>query len=90
MTAVRHNAAQTRYELDTEHGMAVAVYRQQGDALVFVHTEVPPEDEGKGIGAQVVRAALDDSRARGFKIVPACSFVVAFMRRHPEYNDVRG
>lgn len=90
MTAVRHNAAQTRYELDTEHGMAVAVYRQQGDALVFVHTEVPPEDEGKGIGAQVVRAALDDSRKRGFKIVPACSFVVAFMRRHPEYNDVRG
>ena len=90
MTAVRHNAAQTRYELDTEHGMAVAVYRQQGDALVFVHTEVPPEDEGKGIGAQVVRAALDDSRKRGFKIVPACSFVVAYMRRHPEYNDVRG
>jgi hypothetical protein len=90
MTAVRHNAAQTRYELDTEHGMAVAVYRQQGDALVFVHTEVPPEDEGKGIGAQVVRAALDDSRKRGFKIVPACSFVVAFMRRHPEYNDARG
>lgn len=90
MTAVRHNAAQTRYELDTEHGMAVAVYRQQGDALVFVHTEVPPEDEGKGIGAQVVRAALDDSRKRGFKIVPACSFVVAFMRRRPEYNDARG
>lgn len=90
MTAARHNEAQTRYELDTEHGMAVAVYRQQGDALVFVHTEVPPEDEGKGIGAQVVRAALDDSRKRGFKIVPACSFVVAFMRRHPEYNDVRG
>ena len=90
MTAVRHNEAQTRYELDTEHGMAVAVYRQQGDALVFVHTEVPPEVEGKGIGAQVVRAALDDSRKRGFKIVPACSFVVAFMRRHPEYNDVRG
>lgn len=90
MTAVRHNEAQTRYELDTEHGMAVAVYRQQGDALVFVHTEVPPKDEGKGIGAQVVRAALDDSRKRGFKIVPACSFVVAFMRRHPEYNDARG
>jgi uncharacterized protein len=89
MVAVRHNEAQKRYELDTEHGMAIAVYRQQGDSLVFVHTEVPPEDEGKGIGAQIVRAALDDSRKRGFKVVPACSFVAAFMRRHPEYNDVR-
>ena len=89
MGVVRHNEAQHRYELDTEHGVAIAVYQQQGDALVFVHTEVPPADEGKGIGAQIVRAALDDTRKRGFKIVPACSFVVAFVRRHPEYDDSR-
>jgi predicted GNAT family acetyltransferase len=89
MGAVRHNEAQHRYELDTEHGVAIAVYQQQGDSLVFVHTEVPPADEGKGIGAQIVRAALDDTRKRGFKIVPACSFVVAFVRRHPEYDDSR-
>ena len=42
--------------------------------------EVPPADEGKGIGARLVRAALDDARQRGFKIVPACSFVAAFVR----------
>ena len=89
MAAVRHNEAERRYELETEHGLAIAVYRQQGDSLVFVHTEVPRADEGKGIGAQIVRGALDDSRKRGFKIVPACSFVAAFMRRHPEYNDLR-
>jgi predicted GNAT family acetyltransferase len=87
MATVRHNEAQHRYELDTEHGLAIAVYHRQGDGLVFTHTEVPPADEGKGIGAQLVRAALDDTRKRGFKIVPACSFVVAFVRRHPEYDD---
>jgi predicted GNAT family acetyltransferase len=87
MATVRHNEAQSRYELETEHGLAIAVYRQQGDRLVFTHTEVPPADEGKGIGARLVRAALDDTRKRGFKIVPACSFVVAFVRRHPEYDD---
>ena len=85
--AVRHNAGESRYELDTEHGLAVAVYREQGDRAIFTHTEVPPADEGKGIGARLVRAALDDARKRGFKIVPACSFVAAFIRRHPEYND---
>ena len=86
---VRHNAAENRYELDAEHGLAVAVYREQGDRAIFTHTEVPPADEGKGIGARLVRVALDDTRKRGFKIVPACSFVVAFVRRHPEYNDER-
>jgi predicted GNAT family acetyltransferase len=84
---VRHNAAAHRYELDTEHGLAVAVYREQGDRAIFTHTEVPPEDESKGIASRLVRAALDDTRRRGFKIVPACSFVVAFVRRHPEYAD---
>jgi predicted GNAT family acetyltransferase len=84
---VRHNAAAHRYELDTPHGLAIAVYRQQADRLVFTHTEVPTADEGHGIGSQLVRGALDDARARGFKIVPACSFVVDFVRRHPEYAD---
>lgn len=82
---VKHNEAEHRYELATDHGLAIAVYRQQDDSAIFTHTEVPPEDEGKGIGARLVRAALDDTRRRGLKIVPACSFVVAFVRRHPEY-----
>jgi predicted GNAT family acetyltransferase len=84
---VRHNAAERRYELDTDHGRAIAVYREQGDRAIFTHTEVPPQDEGKGIASRLVRAALDDTRRRGFKIVPACSFVVAFVHRHPEYAN---
>ncbi len=88
-TTVRHNAAESRYELDTEHGLAIAVYRQQDDRAIFTHTEVPPQDEGKGIASRLVREALDDVRRRGLRIVPACSFVVAFVRRHPEYDDSR-
>ena len=84
--SVSHNVSLGRYEMETEHGLAVAVYRQQGDSLIFTHTEVPPADEGKVTGSRLVRAALDDARRRGFKIVPACSFVAAFVRRHPEYT----
>ena len=84
---VKHNPAESRYELQTGHGLAVAIYRQQGGALVFVHTKVPKADEGQGIGTQLVKAALDDARQRGLRIVPACSFVVDFVRRHPQYRD---
>lgn len=87
MGTVRHNEARSRYELDTEHGVAIAVYSRQGDRLIFSHTEVPPESEGRGIGSQLVRFALDDARKRGLKIVPACSFVADFVRRHPEYES---
>lgn len=84
---VAHNAARHRYELPTDHGLAIAVYRQYGDSRVFTHTQVPPEDQGKGHGTKVVRAALEDTRRQGLKIVPQCSFVVAFIRRHPAFDD---
>lgn len=84
---VRHNEPGQRYELEAPHGLATAAYRQQGDSRVFTHTQVPPEDEGKGIGAQLVKAALKDTKVNGLKIVPACSFVVAYVRRHPEYSS---
>ncbi|MBN9513932.1 MAG: N-acetyltransferase [Alphaproteobacteria bacterium] len=85
--SVTHNAVRNRYEMPTEHGLAIAEYRQQGDRLIFTHTEVPPEDEGKGLAAKVVHAALEDTHRRGLKIVPACSYVVAYVRRHPEFDD---
>jgi predicted GNAT family acetyltransferase len=84
---VVHNSALNRYELKTEHGLALAVYHDQGDRRLFTHTEVPMEDEGKGDASQLVKEALDDTRSAGLKIQPACSFVVAYVRRHPEYRD---
>lgn len=85
--AVKHNMALNRYEMKTEHGLALAVYHQQGGRRVFTHTEVPAEDEGKGYASQLVKEALDDTRRAGLEIQPACSFVVAFVRRHPEYRE---
>jgi len=85
--SVRHNAAQHRYELDIDHGVAVAVYHEQGDRMLFTHTEVPPADEGKGHAARLMGEALSDARRRGFRIVPVCSYVVAYVRRHPEFDD---
>ncbi len=55
---VRHNAAAHRYEMDTDSGLAIAVYREQGDRMIFTHTEVPPADEGKGFASRLVGAAL--------------------------------
>ena len=61
--SVRHNEAAHRFELEAPHGLAIAVYRPQGNARVFTHTEVPPQDEGQGIAARLVRAALEIGRA---------------------------
>ena len=56
--------------------------------ITLVHTDVDPKWEGQGVGSELVRGALDDLRARGLKVRPLCPFVAAFIRRHPEYEDL--
>jgi uncharacterized protein len=56
--------------------------------FVFVHTEVDDAYEGQGVGGTLVRGALDDVRRRGAQVVASCSFVRAWISRHPDYQDL--
>jgi uncharacterized protein len=88
MSDVRNNPAQNRFELDVDGHQAVAYYRMTPGVITFIHTEVPQELSGRGIGTKLIRSALDTVRAQGLKVVPQCPFVSAFMGKHPEYNDL--
>lgn len=65
-----------------------AQYVIRDDRRVFTHTEVDDAYKGAGVGTRLVRDALDDARARGVAVVPLCPFFRAFVRRHPEYEDL--
>jgi predicted GNAT family acetyltransferase len=86
---VKDNPEELRYEI-LEDGAVVGeiLYRTEPGVVVLVHTEVDPSEEGKGIGGRLVASALDDIRARGLRVVPLCPFVRAFIRHHPEYQDL--
>jgi predicted GNAT family acetyltransferase len=56
--------------------------------LLFHHTEIDAPLRGDGLGAELVRGALDDVRARGRTIFPTCWYVAAFVDEHPEYHDL--
>jgi predicted GNAT family acetyltransferase len=77
-----------RFELALDEGLAVCAYRQRDGVLLMTHTEVPPACEGRGIAAALVQAALDWARAEGLRVRPLCSYVGAYMRRHPESHDL--
>ena len=83
---IRNNEDAGRWELyvDGELGSVVA-YRLAGDRIVFPHTETVRRLRGRGLAERVVRVALDDARAAGRQVVPACSFVAQFIDEHPEY-----
>ena len=85
---VHHDTAEHRFELPCAGKTAVAEYRREKDLLVITHTFVPPECRGQGLAEQVVRAALEFARAENLRVVPQCSYVGVFFRRHPEYADL--
>lgn len=86
--SVRHNPAAHRYEIDVNGQLAVAEYLAEGDRVILTHTFVPPELRGRGLAEKLVRRALEDARSQNAKVVPACSYVDAFIRRHPEYQSL--
>jgi uncharacterized protein len=67
---------------------ARAEYNLLKGALMFTHTEVDPAFEGKGVGSQLARFALDEVRSRGLKAVPMCQFIAGYIQRHPQYLDL--
>lgn len=85
---VRDNPALARFELDANGLTAVANYRLDGGVMTFTHTEVPPQARHGGIASRLIEGALQAVRARGLKIVPRCSFVRAYVDRHPEVHDL--
>jgi len=70
-----------RYELRLgDELVGIADYVDRGDRRLFTHTEVAPAHGGQGLGEQLVRFALEDTRASGHEVVPLCSFVAAVER----------
>ncbi|MDF2605566.1 MAG: acetyltransferase [Sphingomonas sp.] len=88
MNKVRDNRAEQEFEMDVGGHRALAAYQREGERIVFTHTHVPAEIEGRGVASKLIRAALDSARDQGLKVLPQCTFVAAFIRRHPEYRDL--
>ena len=85
---VSDNTAQQRYELAVDGHVAASYYEIADGVITFVHTEVPPELGGKGIGSKLIKGALDQVRAEGLKVIAQCPFVKAYIEKHPEYVDL--
>jgi predicted GNAT family acetyltransferase len=85
---IRDNSARGRFEMNAGDDIAVIYYGLAPGIITLSHTEVPEELEGRGLGSTIVRGVLDIVRARGLKVVPACGFVAAFIRKNPDYQDL--
>jgi len=83
-TTVTNNEAEQRFEITIDGHRAELTYRSHCDRLVLVHTEVPDALEGRGIGGDLVRAAVEHAATHGLTLVPSCPFARGWLARHPD------
>jgi predicted GNAT family acetyltransferase len=87
MSDVVHVPARSRFELTVDGAVAVLTYEEGEQDVALVHTVVPGELEGQGIGSRLVEAAVGWAREQQLEVVPVCSFVQDWLARHPEASS---
>jgi predicted GNAT family acetyltransferase len=79
------NDGQQRFDISVDGQRAgAAYYRIHDDRIVFTHTEVEPQYEGRGVGSKLANGALTLAKERGLQIVAQCPFIAAYLKKHPE------
>lgn len=86
---IRHDSAAHRFEVRVEGSLCELDYTLADGVMTITHTLVPEAVGGRGLAGALVRTALETARGEGWKVVPACSYAVAWMQRHREYDDLR-
>lgn len=82
------NRARNRYELTVDGHTAHVDYSREPGVITFIHTIVPEELGGRGIGTKLAQHVLDEARRSGEKVIPQCPFIAAYIKRHQEYQDL--
>jgi len=85
---VTRDDANSRYLLTVDRREVGHVeYALDDGRVLFLHTEVAKDAGGSGLGSFLVREALADVRERALTVVPVCTFVAEYLRRHPAEAD---
>jgi predicted GNAT family acetyltransferase len=84
MSEVEHRPDQDRFELREDGATGVLTYDRDERSVRFLHTVVPPEIEGRGIGSRLTETAVAWAREQDLAVIPVCPFVRTWLEQHPD------
>jgi len=85
---VTHEKEDKRFVINLEGNEVYVEYTMAGNEINLYHTFTDPALRGKGLAAQVVRAALEFAKKNNVKVIPTCSYVQAFIAKNDEYKEL--
>ena len=84
MSTINHDIAGHRFTTEVEGHTGELEYTVTGGVMSIMHTRVPPAIGGRGVAAQLMKAALQAAASNQWTVRPVCSYAVTYMKRHPD------
>ncbi|SEV89694.1 GNAT family N-acetyltransferase [Luteibacter sp. 329MFSha] len=85
---IRDAPDEGRFVAELGSQTASAWYERDPRVLRFHRVDISRSLEADGVGTQLMRVALAQAREQNLLVEPACAFVVDYMRKHPETQDL--
>lgn len=85
---IEHQSDQNRFATVVDGHVCVIDYHLNDSVMTITHTGVPDAVGGRGIAAALTQAALNAARLNQWRVVPQCSYVATYIKRHAEYADL--
>ncbi|WP_415371251.1 N-acetyltransferase [Patiriisocius sp. Uisw_047] len=83
-----HDKEQSRFTLDINGKIAKVDYQLRHDKMYLIHSEVPYNLRGQGIGEVLVEKTFKQLNQEGYKAVAVCSYIKAVASRSEEWNEI--
>lgn len=82
---VEHDAQAQCFSAVVEGYKAILEYRTvDAQSIDMHHTFVPNELRGKGVAGVLAKQALAYAKEQGLRVIPSCSYIAVYLRRHPQ------
>ncbi len=85
---LKDNQKKNRFEVKIDSSIAFVEYIKNDGITSLVHTEVPEELAGQGIGSKMLGKVLSKLRDDGGKVKIQCPFIKNYVEKHPEYKEI--
>ncbi len=82
------NDEKQRFELENNRHIAFVDFEEKEHFIALVHTEAPEALQGTGTAVALVEKTLQYIEKSGKKLMPFCPFVLAFIKKHPEWKPL--
>ncbi len=88
MSEIFDNISKSRFELHAEGGIVFADYRHSDNVIRILYVETPLSLRGKGFAGHLMHSIMRIAKNQQKKVLPLCSYAAAWVKRHPEFDEL--